>query len=111
MSAIGILLMAVFLFFLGKWGYGKYQESKLPGLKRVQLEYGRLTGPLKEKNPAFATLTTPGEELDFIREHYGVDVSESLKEELYQTFFAPQKGQDYEKLRKTLTEIRKKCKV
>ena len=111
MSAIGILLMAVFLFFLGKCGYGKYQESKLPGLKRVQLEYGRLTGPLKEKNPAFATLTTPGEELDFIREHYGVDVSESLKEELYQTFFAPQKGQDYEKLRKTLTEIRKKCKV
>lgn len=104
----GVLLAGVMVFFLGRWGYGIYLETKLPGLQRVQLEYARLTKPLKERED-FAKLTTPREELDWIREHYAPELQESFLDEIYQTFFAPPRERDYESLRKRLKELRRKC--
>lgn len=96
-------------FLVGKWGYGVYLETRLPGLERVQLEYARLTKPLKEKEE-FARLTTPREELNWIREHYAPELSESFPDELYQVFFAPEQARDYDGLRKRLKELRKRCR-
>lgn len=109
-GVFGAFLAIVSLILLGRWGYGKYREWKLPDLQRLQLEYGRLTGPLKAKNEEFARLTTPAEELDWIKGHYAVEMSDDLKEQLYHSFFAPQEGHDYEKLRRTLIRMRKKCR-
>ena len=101
--------VAGMVFFAGKWGYSVYRETRLPGLTRVQLEYARLTKPLKERED-FAKLTTPREELGWIREHYAPELPESFLDELYQAFFAPEQTRDYDSLRKRLKELRKRCR-
>lgn len=107
---LGIVVLCVIALFLGRWGMQSYRESKLPGRERVQLEYGRLTGWLKERDEEFRTLTTPKEEFSWVRDHYGIDFPEALQEELYRTFFAPEEKRDYEALRIRIREARKKVR-
>lgn len=109
-GGVGILVIvisAVAAVFLGRRIRQAYRESKLSGRERVQLEYGRLTKYLKERDEGFCALTTPGEELDWMKERYGVSLPEKLREELYLTFFAPEAERDYEILRTQVTEVRK----
>ena len=105
-----VFVSALAIFFLTRWGLVQYRESKLPGKERVQLEYGRLTAWLKERDEAFLTLTTPQEELDFMEAQYGVAVPKDLKEELYGTFFAPERDRDYQLLRTRILELGKAVK-
>ena len=107
MGAFGVGLFLAAVYFLGKWLLIRYRESKLSGRERVQLEYGRLTGYLKERDEDFLKLTTPKEELEYMAEHYGTVMPEGLREELYETFFAPETGRDYDALRRKLLEIQK----
>ena len=107
MGVFLFLIIAVLAFFLGRKSYAYYQESKLPGKERVRLEYGRLTGWLKERDEGFLALTTPKEELDWMEAHYGVTIPETLREEFYATFFAPEKERDYESLRGQVIQIRR----
>ena len=104
-SVLGIVLAGIAGFFVLRIVVIKYRESKLPGRERLQLYYGRLTKGLKERDEGFAKLTTPEEELDYLKIYYGVTIPEGLKEELYQSFFAPEAERDYEKLCREVQEI------
>lgn len=109
-SVLMIVIACVALFFVGRYGYRRYQETRLPGKARLELDYGRLTKKLKEQDEGFAKLTTPEEELDYMAKYYGAEIPEGFKEELYQTFFAPDRERDYEKLRGQVKAIRKSLK-
>lgn len=104
---VGILLAAVIAFWVTRWCIIRYREAKLPGAERVKLEYGRMTDMLKEREETFAVLTTPEEELNWIREWGHVEVPESLQKELYQIFFGPEQERDYEEIRRQLIRIRR----
>lgn len=106
----GVLAFALAALYGGRWFLAQRREAKLSGRERVQLEYGRLTKLLKEREETFAILTTPQEELDWIRDYGGAEVSGELKEELYRIFFAPEEDRDYEGIRRKLLEIRKSVK-
>lgn len=106
-GVMGVLLALVLAFFAGRWGMARYRESKLPGRERVRLEYGRLTAPLKEREETFAVLTTPREELEWIRQWCQVDVPEKLQDDLYRIFFAPEEERDYESILRQVADIRK----
>lgn len=110
MGVFLFLISAILAFFLGRKGLVYYRESKLPGKERVKLEYGRLTEWLKERDEGFLSLTTPKEELDWMEAHYGVTMPETLREEFYATFFAPEKERDYESLREQVIRIRREVK-
>jgi len=105
MGVLGLLIAAVLAIFIGKHVMASYRESKLPGKERVQLEYGRMTAWVKDRDEEFRKLTTPGEELGYLATRYGVTIPENLQGELYGTFFAPETGRNYEQLRKQVTGL------
>ena len=107
MGVVGIVILAIAAYFVIRRLLQAYRESKLPEKQRVQLEYGRLTAYLKERDEGFRTLTTPGEELGWMADQYGVFLPEKLREDLYRTFFAPESGLDYEAIRAQLREAGK----
>ncbi|MBO4749674.1 MAG: transglutaminase domain-containing protein [Lachnospiraceae bacterium] len=109
-SVLMCILVGVGLFFVARYGLKRYGETRLSGKDRLELEYGRLTGKLKESDEGFAKLTTPEEELDYMAKYYQAVIPEGFKEEFYQTFFAPEKERDYERLRGQVKAIRKSLK-
>ena len=109
-GGVGVLIAlaaAVAIFFLARWGLVRRRESKLPGRERVKLEYGRLTKYLKDRDEGFLKLTTPKEELAWMQEHYKAVMPEGLCEELYATFFAPERERDYGELLGQLSKLKK----
>ena len=107
MGFLGIVAGIVVAIFLARRLLSWHRETLLPERERVRLEYGRLTGFLKERDEDFAKLTTPKEELAWMQEHYGADISEALTQTLYRIFFAPEGPENYEEFRSQLVALRK----
>lgn len=106
-GALIALIVVVAGFFVARWEIRRIREARLPGRERVKLEYGRLTGYLKDRNADFQKLTTPEEELGWLQEQYGVKLPEGLTGELYDVFFAPERERDYDGLLGQLARLRK----
>lgn len=107
---IVIFMVAVALTLSGRRVLEKIREGKLPEKERVRLEYHRLTEQIGQKQQDFAALTTPAQEMEWIREHYEVDVPEEMTQEIYRLFFAPETEGNYEELRLQLAGLRRQLK-
>ncbi len=105
-----IAMAAAVLCFLGKKALEKQRERKLPERERAKLEYRRMTERLSEREPEFAALTTPAQELAWIRENFGAEIPEGLEERLYRAFFAPEGQQDCQALRLELAGLRRRIR-
>lgn len=105
-----IAMAAAGAFLLGKKALEKERERRLPERERAKLEYRRLTEGLSGREPEFAALTTPAQELDWIRKNCGPEIPEGLEDRLYRAFFAPDGQQDYQTLRIELAELRRRTR-
>lgn len=112
-DSTGYLLMAfaaVMLVFLGKKAVRRNRERKLLPRERVKLEYRRLTQKIAARDPEFAALTTPAQELRWIRDMYGIGLTEEWIQRIYTVFFAPDACQEFEEIRRELVRIREKVR-
>lgn len=110
-SSTGYLLMAfaaALMILLGKQAVRKNRERKLPPRERVKLEYRRLTQKIAGRDPAFAALTTPALELQWIRDVYGIGLTDEFIDQIYTLFFAPGVCQECEEMCRELVRIRRK---
>lgn len=104
-NALGVMayvLFAVFflavLFFTTIRVIRKEKERRLPGREHVRLEYGRLQQAAAKKNRQFETLRTLKEQIAWMKENCGVEISEEQEKALYQVFFAKETEYDCDKL-------------
>ena len=109
-----VLMGAAVLFFIGfvtVYLRRAYREKRLPSRERVQLEYGRILSYLAKYHPNYPRLRTLQEQLDWIRRHSRLELSEAQAEALYQVYFAENVSYDCEELFRHLHKIRKTLKV
>lgn len=63
------------------------RERALPEREQVRLEYRRVQRYLAGRSGQFKVLRTLEEQLDWIREHYGLEIAKEQEQALYQAFF------------------------
>lgn len=107
-SLLVALLAVAGILFLYRKIRQRRREAALPGVERVKLEYRRLMAGLSGKDPEFAGLTTPAQELARIREYYAPELPEEFTQELYRVLFAPAPRGDCEALRRELVALRRR---
>ncbi|MCM1090980.1 MAG: transglutaminase-like domain-containing protein [Butyrivibrio sp.] len=99
--------VAVLLVFAGIWIVRVNRERKLSGRERVRLEYRRIEAWLSRKNGNYHTLRTLRDQLDWMRLHWGLEISEEQEQALYQAFFAGETDADWDKLRGELRGLKR----
>lgn len=106
---IGGILVLVFVGI----GYMKRvrKERALPVRQQVQLEYRRLKDDLNKKNKKFGVYRTVKEQLDFVREQYGAQISDEQEEMLYRVFFGREADEGYESTLTFVKNLRKTCRI
>lgn len=82
------------------------RERALPEREQVRLEYRKIQHYLAGKNGNYRTLRTLGEQLDWIRAHYNLEIAGEQEEALYRVFFAADAACDCGALRRTLRRLR-----
>lgn len=110
LGGISVVLPVIVILFAAVFLAGRIlrwrRERALPERERVQLEYRRMQQYLAGKSKNYRTLRTLGEQLDWIREHYDLEIAEEQEEALYQAFFAGEAPCDCGGLRKELRRLR-----
>lgn len=112
-GSAGFLLLAVAVVFMlpvGKNLIRIRKEAKLPGKERVKLTYRRMCEEMGRKDRAFAVLTTPAEEITYLRKEAGFTVPEDLEETMYRILYAPETDAEYEAVLKVLAGIRRQIR-
>ncbi|MCM1101839.1 MAG: transglutaminase-like domain-containing protein [Clostridium sp.] len=100
-------VLAVIVFTVVQ-GLRVRRESRLPGRERAKLEYSRIQRRLAKKHQDYRSLRTLRQQLDRMRQIYGLEISEELEQSLYQAFFAGETDHDYERLYGELRGLRRK---
>lgn len=85
-------------------------EQAMTDRERVQLEYSRLQQCLVRKNKANKTLQTIAQQVNYMRDVYGLEITKEQEEALYQAYFGPQIFYDCVLLRKELVGLRKRLR-
>ena len=85
------------------------RERALPMRQQIQLEYGKLKEELTRKNKAFGIYRTVKEQLDYVRERYGAEISTAQEDTLYQAFFG-RETEEYGETLEMLRKLRKTCR-
>lgn len=113
-NALGAMIYVLFAAFLivvilftAVWITRKEKERRLPGRERVKLEYGRLQKAAAKKNGHFQTQRTLREQIAWMKENCGVEISEEQEQALYQAFFAEEVEYDCDKLCGELSRSRR----
>ncbi len=99
--------LLLLLVFAGGWMLRAYREQKLPGRERVQLEYRRIENCLARRYKGYRALRTLREQLDWMRENWGLEITEEQEQALYQSFFAGEVTIDCERLCGELRRFRR----
>lgn len=86
------------------------KERALPVRQQVHLEYGKLKADLSKKYKGFAVYRTVKEQLDFVREHYGAEISDTEEQALYYAFFGEEAESGYEETLSMVKALRKVCR-
>ena len=86
------------------------REHALPLRQQVHLEYGKLKADLSKKYKGFAVYRTVKEQLDFVREHYGAEISDTEEQALYYAFFGEEAESGYEETLSMVKALRKVCR-
>lgn len=105
-AAAALFLMGLLTVYL----FRTYREKKLPGRERVRLEYGRIQSYLCRKHGSYQRLRTLHEQLDWIRDHQRLEISDEQEDALYQVYFGENVGCDCELLYRQLQKIRNTLK-
>ncbi|MCM1112808.1 MAG: transglutaminase-like domain-containing protein [Muribaculum sp.] len=82
------------------------KERRLPGAEQVRLEYGRILRILRKKDENYGALRTLQDQLNRLREGYGLEIGPEQEQALYQVFFAGETDYDCGRLRRELRRIR-----
>ena len=108
-ASYGLMAAGVAALFAlaGAWLLRVNRERKLSGRERVRLEYGRIEAWLARKNRNYHTLRTLRDQLDWIRGHWGIEITEEQERALYQAFFAREADVDWDKLRGELRGLKR----
>jgi len=83
------------------------RERKLSERERVQLSYEKLLQSLKHKNKEHFKLRTVAQQINCMRQTYGLVITQEQEQALYQVYFAPEIEYDCEKLRSELIKLRR----
>ncbi len=86
------------------------REQAMSDRERVQLEYSRLQQGLVRKNKANKSLQTIAQQVNCMREVYGMEITKEQEEALYQAYFGPRISYDCVLLRKELVSLRKRLR-
>lgn len=98
-------MIFAFVFLTGR--VVRYRrERALPEREQVRLEYQRLQRYLAAKNKNYRTLRTLADQLEWIREHYALEIAGEQEEALYQAFFAKDTVCDCGELCRELRRLR-----
>jgi transglutaminase-like putative cysteine protease len=99
-----LLAAAVILLVVLAFGHilRRHRERKLPAREQVKLEYLRLKRRISRKHKEFRTLRTLGEQLNWLREHCGLEITQEQEQALYQVFFGETVDYDCGELRRKL---------
>lgn len=100
-------VVAALFVFAGVWIVRVNRERKLSGRERVRLEYQRIETWLARKNGNYHTLRTLRDQLDWMRWHWGIEITEEQEQALYQAFFAGEVDVDWDKLRGELRGLKR----
>lgn len=103
---MAVAVVALFVF-MGAWIVRVNRERKLSGRERVRLEYQRIESWLARKNGNYHTLRTLRDQLDWMRWHWGIAITEEQEQALYQAFFAGEADVDWDKLRGELRGLKR----
>lgn len=102
-----IAIIAVALFFAAKLILLMKHEQAMSDRERVQQSYSRLLACLKRKNNEHAKLRTVAQQINCMRQTYGLVITEEQEQALYQVYFAPEIEYDCKKLRSELIKLRR----
>lgn len=105
-ALVGAVVALVFVFAAG-WLLRVRREQKLSGRERVQLEYSRIERYLSRRHTEYHTLRTLREQLDWVREHCGIEITREQEQALYQVYFGGNINVDCEKLCGELRRLRR----
>lgn len=103
--AVAVLLLIVQLVLSFK------KEIALSDRERVQMAYGRLLQCLKRKNKEHTKLRTVAQQLQCMRENYGLVITEEQEQALYQVYFASEVSYDCKKLRSEVVGLHRKLRM
>lgn len=109
-----VLLCAAALFVIVWWSLHllrAHREKKLSGRERVQLEYGRIESYLSRKYSEYRKLRTLREQLQWMREHGRLEISNEQEEALYEVYFAENVSCNCEELFRQLKKMRSKLRL
>lgn len=87
------------------------RERALSERERVQLSYEKLLQCLKHKNKEYFKLRTVAQQINCMRQAYGLTITEEQEQALYQVYFAPEVQYDCKELRSELVKLRRKLRV
>ncbi|MCH5275401.1 MAG: transglutaminase domain-containing protein [Lachnospiraceae bacterium] len=104
-----VLLCGAGLFVIVLWTlylWRAHKEKKLSGRERVQLEYGRIESYLSRKYVDYRKLRTLREQLQWMRDHGGLEISREQEDALYEVYFAENVSCNCEELCRQLRKMR-----
>lgn len=88
----------------------KYEKS-LSDKERVCLAYTRLLKVLKRRNKEHDRLRTPAQQIDYMRDLYGLEISKEQEEALYQAFFAQEISYDADELCREIVKLQRMLRL
>lgn len=114
MGGVSYVMMIV-IVVAALWGIVRFvlafrREAALTEKERVQGAYGRLLLCLKHKNKKHAALQTVAQQIQCMREIYGLEISHEQEQAIYEVYFAPEVSYDCQKLRSEINGMRRRLR-